>query len=315
MSSRRCRRSCRRIPMRSSSSSARPIQPSSARRAKPTGTRCKARAAELGVDEHVVFHDQFLDTKTLTDFLTHRRRLRHALPRPRADRLGRAELCARCRQGDRLDAYRYAEEMLADGRGRLVPFRDATAIAAEIIDLLSNDVGAARHAQARLHLCPQHGVERCRRAVSRGSSARSRRERGVRPRIHPARTLQIDRPSNCRRRSLDHLHVLTDETGILQHARFDVPDRNHGYCTDDNARALIVALLGQHVVPDDDSLIRLAHRYLGFLQHAFNPDNRALPQLHELRPALAGRRSAARMPMVARSGRSARPSSTRRRQA
>ena len=108
------------------------------------------------------------------------------------------------------------------------------------------------------------------RSIS-GSFARRATSGARRPRIHQARTLQsTDLALSAPR--LDHLHVLTDETGILQHARFNVPDRNHGYCTDDNARALIVALLGQHVLPNADSLDRLAHRYLGFLQHAFNPE-------------------------------------------
>jgi hypothetical protein len=70
--------------------------------------------------------------------------------------------------------------------------------------------------------------------------------------------------------NLDHLRVLTDDTGILQHARFAVPNRDHGYCTDDNARALIVALMGRNMLGDPAALMPLAYRYMSFLQHAFN---------------------------------------------
>jgi hypothetical protein len=65
---------------------------------------------------------------------------------------------------------------------------------------------------------------------------------------------------------------LSDDTGILQHASFSVPNREHGYCTDDNARALIVALLGQQLGEAAQTLTPLAYRYLGFLQHAFNAE-------------------------------------------
>ncbi len=68
---------------------------------------------------------------------------------------------------------------------------------------------------------------------------------------------------------LRHLLALTDDTGILQHARYNIADRDHGYCVDDNARALIVACCG-HEVPGCDDLRRLVSTYLAFVLHAFN---------------------------------------------
>lgn len=68
---------------------------------------------------------------------------------------------------------------------------------------------------------------------------------------------------------LRHLIALTDDTGILQHARYNVADRDHGYCVDDNARALIVACRG-HREPGCEELERLAATYLAFVFHAFN---------------------------------------------
>src|SRR5439155_9213465 len=98
-----------------------------------------------------------------------------------------------------------------------------------------------------------------------------RQERAVRPRIYQVRTLSATQLEPAVPR-LDHLHVLSDDTGIIQHARFAVPNRDYGYCTDDNARALIVALMAQNALPDTPSLMLLAYRYLSFLQHAFNPE-------------------------------------------
>src|SRR5205809_3484569 len=70
---------------------------------------------------------------------------------------------------------------------------------------------------------------------------------------------------------LDHLHRLTDDTGILQHAIFSVPNYGEGYTTDDNARALIVAVLLEQLGTSVPSRITsLASRYLAFLEHAFN---------------------------------------------
>jgi hypothetical protein len=69
---------------------------------------------------------------------------------------------------------------------------------------------------------------------------------------------------------LDHLRRITDDTGVLQHAKYTVPDRTHGYCVDDNARALIVAVMAQDLQPLDSSLGNLASVYLSFLGYAFN---------------------------------------------
>ena len=72
---------------------------------------------------------------------------------------------------------------------------------------------------------------------------------------------------------LDHLRQLTDDTGLLQHAFHTTPDPHHGYTTDDNARALLVALQCQQV-PDAEDTQDLASRYLAFLRYAQRPDGR-----------------------------------------
>jgi uncharacterized protein YyaL (SSP411 family) len=71
--------------------------------------------------------------------------------------------------------------------------------------------------------------------------------------------------------SIEHLKRLTDDTGILQHAKYIIPDRQNGYCTDDNARALIVTAkyYKQHPEP---AVLRLFETYLSFLYHALKPD-------------------------------------------
>ena len=73
---------------------------------------------------------------------------------------------------------------------------------------------------------------------------------------------------------LDHLHRLTDDTGMLQHATFSVPNYGEGYSIDDNARALILTVLIEQLGEAESTGIeQLASRYLAFLAHAFNPEN------------------------------------------
>jgi glycosyltransferase involved in cell wall biosynthesis len=230
----------------------------------------KSRAAELGVGDNVRFDDRFLDTDALTEFLSTADIC--ITPYLNREQIVSGVLSYALGAGKAIVStpYRYAEEMLADGRGRLVPFRDSEAVAEQVIDLLSNDderqaMRKQAYTFARNMVWSDVGAQYL--ALFRDV----RQERGAKPRFHQARELQsTDLALQAPR--LDHLHVLTDETGILQHARFNVPDRHHGYCTDDNARALIVALRAQQVLPKSDSLLPLAYRYLGFLQHAFNPE-------------------------------------------
>jgi hypothetical protein len=69
----------------------------------------------------------------------------------------------------------------------------------------------------------------------------------------------------------DHLRILTDDTGILQHATYTIPNRDHGYCIDDNARALMVAdMVRKHLSTAGIGFDSLSSHYLSFLLHAFN---------------------------------------------
>ena len=202
-----------------------------------------ARAKELGVEGHLVFRDEFMDTETLTEILSTADIC--VTPYINREQIVSGVLSYALGAGKAIVStpYWYAEEMLADGRGRIVPFRDAGAIAREVIELLSND--NERQAMRK------HAYDFARNMVWSDVGAQYlklfrevRQERAVRPRIYQARTLSATQLEPAVPR-LDHLHVMSDDTGMLQHARFAVPDRDHGYCTDDNARALIVALLAE----------------------------------------------------------------------
>ena len=101
---------------------------------------------------------------------------------------------------------------------------------------------------------------------------------------------------------LDHLVRMTDSAGILQHASYTIPNFAEGYCTDDNARALLLTLLLEQLGMSSAQIHRLASTYSAFLNYAFDRDQRAVPQLHELRPDAGSRRSARRTARAGRSG-------------
>ena len=139
--------------------------------------------------------------------------------------------------------YWYAEEMLADERGVLVPFRDPPALAAQVIDLLDNE--AKRHAmRKRAYMFGRDMIwpQVARRYLE--SFARARAEQRTLHAARISRSKPLDkRPAELPPLKLDHLRHMTDDTGMLQHAIFTVPNYREGYTVDDNARALMVSVL------------------------------------------------------------------------
>ena len=170
--------------------------------------------------------------------------------------------------------YLHATELLDDGRGVLVPFDDPPALAAKTIELLDN--GTARHAmRKRAYLYTRHMVWNCVAQQYMGSFELVYNERLRNPRAtFSARNTEkvLDRLPAIK---LDHLQRMTDHTGIVEHAVFVVPNYPEGYATDDNARALIVAILLEEfagITPA--ATLDLASRYLAFLWLAFDPATR-----------------------------------------
>jgi len=170
--------------------------------------------------------------------------------------------------------YLHAIELLDDERGALVPFDDPGAIASKTIELLDNPT--ARHAmRKRAYLYSRDMVWNRVAQQYMGSFERVYNERLRNPRAtFSAQNTEkaLDRLPTIK---LDHLHRMTDTTGIVEHAVFVVPNYPEGYSTDDNARALIVAILLEELgvtVPAGSA--DLASRYLAFLWLAFEPVTR-----------------------------------------
>ena len=166
--------------------------------------------------------------------------------------------------------YHYAKELLADGRGVLVPWRDPGAIATAVIELFGNDLERNRM-RAR---AAEYGREMLWPAVARSyvsTFERARVEHAGRLRASfQAKTL-AKRPAELPAANLSHLRTMTDDTGLLQHAAFSVPRYEDGYCVDDNARAmLLVAHLEEAGTEDATVVDALGARYLSFVRYAFD---------------------------------------------
>ena len=168
--------------------------------------------------------------------------------------------------------YWYAVEMLAEGRGRLAPFRDPDAMAAQIIDLLDNDVARdAMRKKAYMFSRDAVWAEVANQYLRLFKEVRRNRDANPRPRHAYVTHIQAITAFELPEIKLGHLETLTDDTGILQHATHTIPDRDHGYCTDDNARALLAAVMGRkYLAPNGWDLDRLSGHYLGFLLYAFD---------------------------------------------
>jgi len=169
--------------------------------------------------------------------------------------------------------YWHAKELLADKRGVLVPFENPDAIAEAVLHLLDNE--GERHAmrkRAYLHSRETIWPKTARKYMA--SFQRARFERTLQPKAAQKVDVAADAVDFLPMLNSQHMLRLTDDTGILQHAIFSVPNPGEGYTTDDNSRALIVSTLLEASTPDEGAQFShdLSHRYLAFLWLAFNTD-------------------------------------------
>ncbi|MDF1591652.1 MAG: glycosyltransferase family 4 protein [Desulfobacterales bacterium] len=230
---------------------------------------------KLNIGEHVIFQNRFVELKELCEFLGIADI--YVTPYLEEAQITSGTLAYAMGTGKAVIStpYWYATEMLAEGRGRIVPFRNPEAMAQQIIELLDNDV--ERHAmRKKAYTFSRDAVwkEVSRKYLQAFSEVQQNRTRHPRPRHSYVENIKAITNFELPEIKLDHLKAFTDDTGILQHATYTIPDRSHGYCTDDNARALLVAAMGQKCLPANGlGLDGLSGHYLGFLLYAYNEKN------------------------------------------
>ena len=233
----------------------------------------RALAEQLGVSSQVIFDNRFVSAEELVEhvgaadiYITPYRQEAQAVSGTLAIALGAGKAIIST-------PYWHARELLADGRGILVPFENPKAIADAVLELLEND--AKRHAMRKRAYLYSRATTWPKTALAyMASFQRARFERT----LHPRALLQDDLTANAGdalpKLSTDHMLRMTDDTGMLQHAIFSVPNSSEGYTTDDNARALIVSIaLDERSASTNGQAYRsLSYRYLAFLWLAFHSD-------------------------------------------
>jgi len=241
----------------------------------------QALAKENGVESQVIFHNNFVSPEEMVEFIgaadiyiTPYRHEAQVVSGTLAYALGAGKAIIST-------PYWHAIELLDDRRGALVPFQNPAAIAQKTIELL--DTPAIRHAmRKRAYLFAREMVWK---RVAQGymeSFSRVRSDRMESPRVQFSARMAQKSFDQLPELKLNHLHRMTDDTGILQHAIFTIPNRREGYTTDDNARALILSVLLKQFDLEklnSDNDLRgnadlspaTAGLYLSFLEHAFNP--------------------------------------------
>lgn len=233
--------------------------------------RLKRIAQELGVQKHVVFFNRFVETDELLRFIGAADI--YITPYLNETQITSGTLAYAFGTGNTVIStpYWHAAELLADGRGTLVPFRDSPAIANAVVGLLADE--ATRHAMrkrayqlgremtwsnvAQMYMNSFHQAENDYNLLGR--------------KLKTLKTLdeQSDTLPDLR---LDHLFRLSDSTGVFQHASFTVPKFTEGYCTDDNSRALLLALMLQDSGHDDEGIEALSTTCLAFINYALDTE-------------------------------------------
>src|SRR5512147_2264877 len=228
-------------------------------------------AHEKGVEANVIFYNRFVSLEELVQFISAADI--YITPYLDVAQITSGTLAYTLGAGKAVIStpYWYAEEMLAEERGALVPFSDPQALAEQVIDLLDNE--SKRHAmRKRAYLFGRDMIwpQVARRYMETFERARAERRHFVQAEF--AVKALDKRVGELPPLKLDHLRHLTDDTGIFQHAIFTIPNYREGYTTDDNARALMVSVLLEE--SGNKEAVELATRYLAFTWYAFNAETR-----------------------------------------
>lgn len=229
-------------------------------------------ADDLGVGEHVVFFNRFVSDQELRRFIGAADI--YVTPYLNEAQITSGTLSQVFGAGKPVVStpYWHALELLSDGHGILVPFRDAAAITEAVCGLLEDPqrmelMGRRAYAAGRAMIWPE---------VGRRYLDVFRRARAAYQKVHPgvlSKAQPVTRPGKLPPLRLTHVARMTDGTGIFQHAIYTVPNYHEGYCTDDNARAFLLCTLLEElaVSPQPVDIEGLATRYLAFVAAAFHP--------------------------------------------
>jgi glycosyltransferase involved in cell wall biosynthesis len=231
--------------------------------------RLQRMVKELGLQEHVIFHNRFVNDEELHNFLCAADI--YVTPYLNPEQLTSGTLSFAVGTGKAVVSTPYwaAMELLADGRGKLVKFDDSKEISDGIIEILKKSslfysLRRRAYDYGRARTWPKIGQAYWKLFSAKRLPVRITEKMPLSA-AETISSIEVPEPS------LDHLKKLTDDTGMFQHATFTVPNREYGYCTDDNARAVIAMADYYFQYPDPEAL-ELFDIYLSFILHSQNND-------------------------------------------
>ncbi len=225
------------------------------------------------IEKNVIFYNQFVDLENLKEFIGAADL--YITPYLNEAQITSGTLAYTFGSGKAVIStpYWHASELLAEDRGVLVPFADAPAIAREAITLLRDD--SRRHAMRKNAYRMGREMIWSNVAHLYMRAFESSRLEGAAVSRKSLATKTLDRkPRELPELKLSHLSRMTDSTGVFQHAFFSVPNFSEGYCTDDNARAFVLALQLGALGDDPEELRGLATTCAAFLHHAFDTNTK-----------------------------------------
>lgn len=226
----------------------------------------KRLAVRLKVDKHLTFINKFVSEAELMNYLTAAHM--YVTPYLNEAQITSGTLSYAVGAGAAVVStpYWHALELLADQRGRLFKFKDADGLAETVNELLYQpdmlDTLKQNAYHYGLHLrWPKIGADYI-RTIHEVIEHEAFTEKELRQIVDPERIPEF---------SLTHVRRLTDDTGIVQHAKYGIPNLKEGYCLDDNARALIMALMAYQRNKSKEAL-ELLPIYLSFIHYMQRDD-------------------------------------------
>jgi glycosyltransferase involved in cell wall biosynthesis len=229
-------------------------------------------AKDLNVQKHVVFFNRFVELEELMRFIGAADI--YLTPYLTESQITSGTLAYAFGAGNAVVStpYWHAAELLTAERGKLVPFRDAKAIAVAVVELLRDE--PLRHSMRKnaYKLGRDMIWSRVAQLYARSFEQARQDHNFIGRKSSPIKTLD-EQPGQLPELKLDHLFRMSDSTGIFQHASFTVPNFSEGYCTDDNARALVLTVMLRKLGHGSRQLAAQAATYAAFLNHAFDRSN------------------------------------------
>jgi glycosyltransferase involved in cell wall biosynthesis len=223
---------------------------------------------KLGLHEHVIFDDRFVSLEELCAWLMAADI--YITPYLNEAQIVSGTLSYAIGAGNAIIStpYWYAKELLAEGRGLLINFADSVALTATLRSLLADKTKLKSLRAKTFKFGRQMRWE-----IVAGKYLELFRQTAA---VTVKRSMALKTPPLLQREppfDLAHLKRLTDDTGLIQHAKYIVPDRHTGYCLDDNSRALMLCAWAFSLLRDEDAK-ELISTYFSFTHFMQNPDGR-----------------------------------------